>query len=155
AATSVESVLESILQPQQLTELLHIDQTGIDETTIQLPQKHEQEMATELGVLSLGPVQAFTAGPLRLLLICDGEQVLSTQVEAGYASRDIAQAMTQVDWQQALHLARRLDPLAPLASQLAYVQAVEQLQGWQPSEPVVGLREAAILLERAKNVLWW
>ena len=153
--TSVESVLEAILQPQQSTKLLNNEQPGIDEITIQLPQKQEQEMATELIVLSLGPVQAFTAGPLRLLLICDGEQVLSAQVEAGYARRGIAQAMKQADWQRALAVARRLDPLAPIASQLAYARVLEQLQGWQPSEPVVRLREAALALERAANVLWW
>jgi len=155
AATSVASVLEAILQPPQSSEYLNNDQPGIDETTIQLPQKQEQEMATELVVLSLGPVQSFTAGPLRLLLICDGEQVLSAQVEAGYAYRGIAQAMMQADWQQALHLARRLDPLAPIASQLAYVQAVEQLQGWQPPESLMRLRETVLALERATNVLWW
>jgi len=153
--TSVESVLEAIFHPEQSAELANIDQPGIDETTIQLPQKQEQEMATELAVLSLGPVQPFTAGPLRLLLICDGEQVLSAQVEAGYASRGIAQAMTRVDWPQALHLARRLDPLAPIASQLAYARAVEQLQRWQPVSQVAKLREATAAIERAQNALWW
>ncbi|HVA63355.1 MAG TPA: hypothetical protein VNF74_06505, partial [Terriglobales bacterium] len=55
------------------------------EATISLPNKQERELATELAVLSLGPIQSLTAGPLRLLLICDGEQVLQAQVEAGYA----------------------------------------------------------------------
>lgn len=123
--------------------------------TIQLPRKSEQEMATELAVLSLGPVQPFTAGPLRLFLICDGEQVLSVQVEAGYAHRGIDAAMQQVTWQQALPLARQFDPLAPLAGQLAYVRAVEQLQGWQPSETMTTYREGAIALERVQNALWW
>lgn len=154
-ATSVESVLEAILQPQQSSAYLNNDQPGLDEATIQLPQKQEQEMATELVVLSLGPVQSFTAGPLRLLLICDGEQVLSAQIEVGYARRGIAQAMMQTNWQQALTIARQLDPLAPIASQLAYVQAVEHLQGWQPPESLLRMREAALALERATNMLWW
>lgn len=151
----VESVLEAILDEEQWMELPAIDRPGVDETTIQLPQKQEQEMATELAVLSLGPVQSCTAGPLRILLICDGEQVLSAQVEAGYAYRGIGQAMTQVDWQHVLPVARRLDPLAPIASQLAYVSAVEQLQGWQPSQQMVRLRETALALERVQNALWW
>ncbi len=155
ALTPVESVFEAILHSEQWPELEKIEQPAGEEATIQLPAKQEQEMATELAVLSLGPVQPFTAGPLRLLLICDGEQVLSAQVEAGYASRGIAGAMTRVDWQQALHLARRLDPLAPIASQLAYVRAVEQLQGWQPASQVAKVREAALAIERAQNALWW
>jgi NADH:ubiquinone oxidoreductase subunit D/Ni,Fe-hydrogenase III small subunit len=123
--------------------------------TIQLPSRQEQELATELIVLSLGPVQPFTAGPLRLFLICDGEQVLSVQVESGYAHRGITQAMLQAGWQEALPLARSFDPLAPLACQLAYVQAIEQIQSWQPSPPMVVLREAALALERVHNYLWW
>ena len=123
--------------------------------TIQMPQKSEQEMATELAVLSLGPVQPFTAGPLRLFLICDGEQVLSVQVEAGYAHRGIDEAMHHTTWQQALILARHFEPLAPLAGQLAYVRAIEQLQGWQPSEVMTMYREGAIALERVHNALWW
>lgn len=153
--TSVEALVRAILDVDQSTELANIERPGIDETTIQLPQKHEQEMATELLVLSQGPVQSFTAGPLRLLLVCDGEQVLSAQVEAGYAYRGIAQAMLQANWQQALSFARRLDPLAPLAGQLAYVSVIEELQGWQPPQQVVRLREAALALERVENALWW
>jgi NADH-quinone oxidoreductase subunit D len=153
--TSVASVLEAILNPAKSTELAVIDQPGVDETTIQLPQKQEQELATELVVLSLGPVQPFTAGPLRLLLICDGEQVFSARVEAGYAYRGIAQSMTRLDWQHALHSARRLDPLAPVAAQLAYVNAIEQLQRWQSPPQTLNLREAAVALERVENVLWW
>jgi NADH-quinone oxidoreductase subunit D len=152
---SVEAILDAVLQPQQWSELALIDAPGLEPTTIRLPQKQEQEMATEPVVLSLGPIQPFTVGPLRLLLICDGEQVLSAQVEAGYAYRGIGQAMTQADWQQALHLARHLDPLAPIASQLAYVRAVEHLQGWQPPAQVMSLREAALALERVQNYLWW
>ncbi len=131
------------------------EQKEQEPTTIQLPQKNEQEMATELAVLSLGPVQPFTAGPLRLFLICDGEQVLSAQVEAGYAHRGIDEAMQDATWQHALILARHFDPLAPFTGQLAYVQAIEQLQGWQPSEAITTYREGAIALERVQNTLWW
>ncbi len=155
AAASVEAVLDAVLHQKEWQELPAIDQPGIDEETIQLPTKQEQEMATELVVLSLGPVQPWTAGPLCLLLVCDGEQVLSAQVEAGYAQRGVGHAMTQVDWQQALQLARHLDPLAPVASQLVYVCALEQLQGWQAPPQLVALREAAVAVERAQNVLWW
>ncbi|GHP01170.1 carbon monoxide-induced hydrogenase [Reticulibacter mediterranei] len=112
-------------------------------------------MATELAVLSLGPLQPFTAGPLRLFLVCDGEQVCSVQMETGYAHRNIGQAMTLVDWQQGLILARHFDPLAPIAGQLVYVRALEQLQGWQASVQIEQSREMALALERVHNVLWW
>ncbi|MFL5656962.1 MAG: hypothetical protein ACJ8CB_22610 [Ktedonobacteraceae bacterium] len=153
--TSIEALLEMMLDFEQWPELEGIAAAEYEPSLIQLPQQHEQELATELAVLSLGPVQPFTAGPLRLLLICDGEQVFSAQVESGYAHRGIARAMTQVDWQQGIDFARRLDPLAPIASQLAYVRAAEQLQGWQPTAQTVMFRKLALALERAQNLLWW
>lgn len=153
--TSPEDVLHALTDSAPWAELVVNDTSVPEAETIQLPSRQEQELATELVVLSLGPVQPFTAGPLRIFLICDGEQVLAVQVESGYAQRGIAQAMLQVEWQQALPLARILDPLAPLACQLAYVQAIEQLQGWQPSPPMGALREASLALERARNHLWW
>ena len=154
-ASSGADIHDAMLDPAPWMELTLTEAQVPDVETIQLPPKPEQEMATELVVLSLGPIQPFTAGPLRVLLICDGEQVFATQVESGYAHRGIAQAMLQAHWQQALTLSRTLDPLAPLACQLAYVRVLEQLQGWQPSPATVSMREAALALERARNYLWW
>ena len=151
---SVETILDAVLQAEHWPELVVVDQAE-PEQTLSLPSTQEQELATELVVLSLGPIQPFTAGPLRLFLICDGEQVLSVQVESGYAYRGLDRAMMQANWQQCLTLAQHFDPLAPLAGQLAYVRAIEQLQQWQPPVQVVALREAALALERTQNVLWW
>jgi len=154
-ATSIEQVLRSALSSQQWAEMSINETLGQEETTIQLPAKQDQEMATELAVLSLGPLQAWTAGPLRLFLICDGEQVFSVQMETEYAYRGIDSAMMQSNWQQGLRLARHVDPLAPLAGQLAYVRALEELQGWQPSAQLETYRELALALERTQNTLWW
>lgn len=120
-----------------------------------LPGKGDRELATELAVLSLGPLQPFTAGPCRLLLVCDGEQVLSARVESGYARRGVDRAMVGADWRHAADLASDLDPLAPVAGRLAYVRALEQLQGRQPTMSLVASRDAALALERAQNGLWW
>ena len=152
---SIEQIVNVIFDAKSQSEIRITDTSEPEETTLQLPAKQEQEMATELAVLSLGPLQAFTAGPLRLFLICDGEQVFSVQMETEYAARGIAHAMIQADWQQGLLLARQFDPLAPLASQLVYVDALELLQGWQPTAHVHAFRALALALERAHNTLWW
>jgi NADH:ubiquinone oxidoreductase subunit D len=154
-ANSPGTVLAAVLHAGQWAELILLARSESQEETIQLPPKEEQEMATELAVLSLGPIQPFTVGPLRLFLICDGEQVVSARVESGYTYRGIAQAMMQAEWQRGLVLARALDPLAPLVCQLAYTRALEQLQGWLPPVQMTMLREAAVALERVQNVLWW
>ncbi|MEX0805806.1 MAG: hypothetical protein WD688_21185 [Candidatus Binatia bacterium] len=122
---------------------------------ISLPEKQDREIATEFIVLSLGPLQAFIAGPLRLLLVCDGEQVVSVQIEAGYASRNIAYAMTQAPASEGALLASLLDPLAPVAGRVAYISVLEQLQRFEPDPIVVQQREAALALERAQNHLCW
>lgn len=152
---SVDDIYDTMISASTWAEMSVSEVDVADAETIQLPPKQEQEMATELAVLSLGPVQPFTAGPLRVFLVCDGEQVFSVQVESGYAHRGIAQAMQLASWQQSLQLARLFDPLAPIASQLVYVNAIERLQGWQPDPQIAERREAVLALERARNHLWW
>jgi NADH-quinone oxidoreductase subunit D len=90
-----------------------------------------------------------------VFLICDGEQVHSARIQAGYAHRGIEQEMMQVRWEQSVPLARQVDPLAPLVGQLAYIQALEMLQQWSIPETTQRLRDAAIALERTANYLWW
>ncbi|MCZ7574426.1 MAG: hypothetical protein M5U01_38235 [Ardenticatenaceae bacterium] len=155
ARPSISEVLTAARDPAPWPEVTIADGPAGEPTTISLPSKQARELATELVVLSLGPIQPVTVGPLRLLLVCDGEQVLSAQVEAGYAHRGIARAMAHTSWHAGADLARRLDPLAPIAGQLAYVRTLEQLQGWQPPAPVAQLREAALAVECAQNHLWW
>ncbi|MBF6591584.1 MAG: hypothetical protein IVW57_13815 [Ktedonobacterales bacterium] len=152
----IQAILAALTAPARLPRLRLSDAAPADESpTISLPPKREREIATELAVLSLGPLQPFTAGPLRLWLICDGEQVLSCQVDAGYAARNIAGRMRESAWQDAAALAATLDPLAPVASRLAYVRALEALQRWQLPTRVAEAREAALAVERAENALWW
>lgn len=80
---------------------------------------------------------------------------MRAEIEAGYAHRNIAGAMSRAGWEEAVQLARCYDPLAPLACQLAFIRAIEATTGWQPSEEVAALREAATALERAQSHLWW
>ena len=122
---------------------------------IPIPGKQERELATEPVVFSLGPVQPLTAGPLRLLLIADGEQIVTGRTEVGYASRDVARAMTKAPIKQAASLASLIDPLAPLAGRIAYVTALEKLQGRQGDQLVRERRGALLALERAQNHIVW
>lgn len=153
SAFSCEQILQTVFDAHEWLDIHPPALSELEETIIQLPTA--RELATEPAVLSLGPLQAFTSGPLRLFLVCDGEQVLSTQVETGYASRGINHMLVQADWQQGLRLARQFDPLTPIAGQLVYVDALEHLQGWQPSIHVYRCRALALALERVQNTFWW
>lgn len=154
-APDLEQILAAARASGDTPGLDNVDLPIAETPPIPLPSKRQRELATELAVLSLGPIQAFTAGPLRLLLVCDGEQIGSAQVEAGYAERGIAQMMAQADWREAADVAAHLDPLAPIAGRLAFVSAIEQLQGARLPTDMALQREAALGLERAQNHLWW
>ena len=78
AAHSVEQLRAAALDTSDWPALALADDPRLKPDTIALLPRHEREIATELAVLSLGPLQPFTAGSLRLLLVCDGEQVLTT-----------------------------------------------------------------------------
>lgn len=152
---ALTAVVDAALDPARADGLTVAGAPPLDATMLPLPSKQEREIATELAVLSLGPVQPFITGPLRLLLACDGEQVLTVRVEGGYARRGIDEAMTGVTWREAADLAGALDPPAPVTGRLAYVRAMERLQGHEPPAPVTACRDAALALERARNHLWW
>ncbi len=122
---------------------------------MELPSDQEQELSSELLVWSVGPLQRFTAGPLELLLACDGEQVVRVQVERGYAQRRLAESMVHASWEEAVRIARQLDPLAPFASLISYLQAFESLQGRGGSASARPVRQGALALERALNHLCW
>lgn len=126
-----------------------------EEVLIPLRTPEEREIATEDVVLSVGPVGAPTAGPVRLLLLMDGEQVLRAEVRAGYAARGLAERARGRPWAEGLALAGALDPLAPLAGRMAFAQAVEVLRGQVPPARALRLREAALRLERAASHLVW
>jgi Ni,Fe-hydrogenase III large subunit len=68
---------------------------------------------------------------MRILLACDGEQVLQARVEVGYASRRLAQRMCAASWTEAGELATALVPSSPSAGAVAYARAVDRLCGTQ------------------------
>lgn len=154
-AGDIDGVVNAALASRPLDACMKYEHAAAEPVTVAVPPKRERELATEPVVVTLGPLQSLTAGPLRLLLVCDGEQVGSAETEAGYAARQVATAMTRASWSAAADLAGALDPLAPVAGRLAYVTAVERLQG-RGIEPVASrARHAALAVERASNALSW
>jgi NADH-quinone oxidoreductase subunit D len=113
------------------------------------------EIETEEVVLSLGPSQPYTAGPLRMLLVCDGEQIVRAELRTRYAYRGVAEAIVGARWKEAAEIAATLDPLAPFAGRLAFVRAVETLQDKALNAERTAWREGILARERVRNTLWW
>lgn len=134
---------------------VEIPERAPEEILIPLRSSAEQEIATEDVVLSVGPVQSATAGPLRLLLLMDGEQIVRVEVRSGYAAREIERLAVTLPWAENASLAAALDPLAPISGRVAYLQALESLHGIVPPPRAQHLREIALGIERATSHLFW
>ncbi len=78
-------------------------------------------------VLNMGPQHPSTHGVLRLELELEGETVVRATPHIGYLHTGIEKTAENKTYLKALTLTDRLDYLAPLSNNLAYVLAVEKL----------------------------
>jgi len=80
-------------------------------------------------VLNMGPSHPSTHGVLRLVLEIDGEMIAKAAPEIGYLHRGDEKIAENMTYTQFIPYTDRLDYLAPLANNVAYVLAVEKLLG--------------------------
>jgi NADH-quinone oxidoreductase subunit D len=84
---------------------------------------------TETMTVNMGPQHPSTHGVLRLVLELDGEVVVKAVPHIGFLHRGIEKLSEFRTYHQVLPLTDRLDYLAPMHNNLAYVLAVEKLLG--------------------------
>jgi NADH-quinone oxidoreductase subunit D len=84
---------------------------------------------TETMTINMGPQHPSTHGVLRLVLELDGEVVVKAVPHIGFLHRGIEKLSEYRTYHQVLPLTDRLDYLAPMHNNLAYVLAVEKLLG--------------------------
>src|SRR5512137_3119337 len=87
------------------------------------------EFQTEKMSLSMGPSHPSTHGVLRLQMEIDGEIVTKADPVVGYLHRGDEKIAESMTYNQFIPYTDRLDYLAPLANNVAYVLAVEKLLG--------------------------
>jgi NADH:ubiquinone oxidoreductase subunit D/Ni,Fe-hydrogenase III small subunit len=152
---STADALALAIRDMRIRRRIEVPERTPEEIFVPLRSSAEREIATEDVVLSIGPVQTVAVGPVRLLLLMDGEQVVRAEVRSGYAAREIERLSCERPWSKGLFLAAALDPLAPVAGRTAYVQAMEVLHEAEPPPRARQLRESALHLERAASHLYW
>src|SRR5512133_1126140 len=86
-------------------------------------------------VLNVGPSHPSTHGVLRIVLELDGEIITKAAPEVGYLHRGDEKIAENMTYTQFIPYTDRLDYLAPLANNVAYVLAVEKLLGIQKDLP--------------------
>ena len=78
-------------------------------------------------VLNMGPSHPSTHGVLRLVLTLEGEIVKSVQPHLGYLHRGMEKIAETMTYHQFIPYTDRLDYLAPLSNNVAFILAVEKL----------------------------
>ncbi|MBI4169464.1 MAG: NADH dehydrogenase (quinone) subunit D [Acidobacteria bacterium] len=94
-----------------------------------LPREGEDALHGEKMVVNMGPSHPSTHGVLRLVLTLDGEVVTAVQPHVGYLHRGMEKIAEGMTYHQFIPYTDRLDYLAPLSNNVAYVLAVEKLIG--------------------------
>src|SRR6266581_1207070 len=89
----------------------------------------EDAVHGESMVVNMGPSHPSTHGVLRLVVALDGEVVKSVQPHVGYLHRGMEKIAEGMTYNQFVPYTDRLDYLAPLSNNVAYILAVEKLLG--------------------------
>ncbi len=120
-----------------------------------LPAGIEPELEGEHMLLNIGPQHPATHGVLRLVLELDGETVVRCIPHIGYLHSSFEKLGEYRSWNQIVPLTDRMDYLAPLIYNVAYVAAVEKLMGIEITERCKVVRVICMELDRIFSHLLW
>ena len=110
-------------------------------------------LKTEPFVLNLGPLHPSTHGVFRMRATLDGEVVQDIEMVFGYLHRGIEKLAESRTYKQNIPLTDRLDYVASMSNNLAYVTAVEKLAGIAVPERAEYLRVIMAELQRIASHL--
>ena len=115
----------------------------------------EPELGTEEMLINIGPQHPATHGVLRLICELDGETVLRVMPDIGYLHSSFEKLGEYRTWNQIVTLTDRMDYLAPLIYNCAYVMSVEKLMGIEVTERCKVVRVICMELDRIFSHLLW
>ncbi len=105
--------------------------------------------------INMGPQHPSTHGVLRLVLELDGEIVVRCTPHIGYLHTGMEKIAESKRYQQVIPITDRMDYLAPLSNNLAYVLAVEKLLGIEIPPRARVIRVMLTELTRIGSHLVW
>ena len=105
-------------------------------------------MHTEPVVVNIGPHHPSTHGVFRMRITFDGENILDVEPVIGYLHRGSEKLAEERNYTQVITLTDRLDYVASMTNNQAYVLSCERLTGIQPPERGMYLRVIAAELQR-------
>lgn len=110
---------------------------------------------TETMVLNMGPQHPSTHGVLRVVLELDGEVVVKATPDIGFLHRGLEKLAESKTYHQCITLTDRLDYVAGMSNNLAYVLAVEKLIGLEVPPRAQAIRVLMSELQRIASHLFW
>ena len=110
-------------------------------------------LKTEPFVLNIGPVHPSTHGVFRMRATLDGEVIVDIEPVFGYLQRGIEKLAEERTYTGIIPLTDRLDYLASMSNNLAYVLSVEKLAGIKVPERAEYLRVIIAELQRIASHL--
>jgi NADH-quinone oxidoreductase subunit D len=115
----------------------------------------EPQLESEHMLINVGPQHPATHGVLRLVMELDGETVVKCTPHIGYLHSSFEKLGEYRSWNQIVPLTDRMDYLAPLIYNCAYVMAVENLMEIQVTERCKVFRVVLMELDRIFGHLLW
>lgn len=106
-------------------------------------------------ILSMGPQHPSTHGVLRLAVEMSGETVVNLAPDVGFLHTGIEKTMETKTYTKSIVLTDRIDYLAPLSNNMAYVAAVEKLMQLEVPERAQVIRVLLLELTRLNSHLVW
>lgn len=106
-----------------------------------------REAKDERIVVNMGPQHPSTHGVLRLILELEGETVTEARCGIGYLHTGIEKNLEYRTWVQGTTFVTRMDYLAPLFNETAYVLGVERLLGIEAEVPEKAQVMRVLLME--------
>lgn len=106
-------------------------------------------------VLNMGPQHPSTHGVLRIVLEVDGETVVDAKPVIGYLHTGFEKLSEHKTYNKNIPIYDRIDYLAPLSNELAYVLAVEKLIGLEVPKRAQYIRVLMAEVTRINSHLVW
>ncbi len=127
----------------------------MSETAIPTEAIESAGSSTRKLTLNLGPQHPSTHGVLRVLIELDGETIVKATPDIGFLHTGIEKQCEALTYQQVVTLTDRVDYLANLSNNLAYVLGVEKLLGLEIPPRAQWMRVMLTELTRLNSHLVW
>jgi NADH-quinone oxidoreductase subunit D len=106
-------------------------------------------------MINMGPQHPSTHGVLRVILELDGERVVKATPDIGFLHRGLEKLAENKTYHQCITLTDRLDYVAGMSNNLAYVLAVEKLLDLVAPPRAQAIRALLCELQRIASHLFW